>query len=160
MTGLPAFDRLAEGLKEFLARHGSALLSGTVFALLWPVLIYGASGMADPGGGDSQAQFLAFAFLFFGYFIGLFALGFYYARPAEGTGYGRAFLSGLVPGVPAILTGIAVQVYTFLTWDPYSSPGSPETGDFLLTFPMLFIFAPPIVGGLGGMLRKYIPRKE
>lgn len=160
MTEFPSFDRLAEALKEFLARHGSALLSGSIFALLWPVLIYGASRMAAPGEGDSAAQFLAFAFLFFGYFIVLFALGFYYARPAEEAGYGRAFLAGLAPVVPAILMGIAVQVYTFVTWDPYSGPGTPGTGDFPLIFPMLFIFAPPIVGGLGGMLRKFIPRKE
>lgn len=160
MTELPTFDKLGAGLKELLARHGGALLSGGVFALLWPVLIYGASGMASPGEGDSTAQFLAFAFLFFGYFILLFVLGFYYTRPEEGTGYGRAFLSGLVPVIPAILAGIAVQIYTFLTWDPFSSPGTPETGDFLLIFPMLFICAPPIVGGLGGLVRKFIAGRK
>lgn len=160
MTELPTFDRISGRLKELLARHGGALLSGSIFALLWPVLIYGASGMAAPGEGDSTAQFLAFAFLFFGYFIVLFFLGFYYTRPAEVSGYGRAFLSGLVPVIPAILAGIAVQIYTFLTWDPFSSPGTPETGDFLLIFPMLFIYAPPIVGGLGGLVRKFITGKR
>ena len=156
MTEFPTFDRLGERLKDFFGLHGRALLTGTVFAVVWPVLIYGASRIEAPGGGDSQAQFLAFAFFFFGYFIVLFALGFYYARPAEGAGLGKAFLSGLIPVVPAILMGIAVQTYTFLTWDPFSTPGTPETGDFLLIFPMLFIYAPPLVGGIGGLTRKFV----
>lgn len=166
MDGMPTFEKWGNSLKEAWDEGGRSIKTGTFFALGWFLLmmlsmVVETTVKQDPDRYGvpawlQTASLSLFALGFLVYFFGLFYMGWKYSRPDAG--WKKGILAGILPALPMVLAGAAIQLYLYLDYDPFATPASPETGLFLMLFPLVVIAPPVFISGFAAVVRRAYAR--